>query len=162
MRRLLRCTEYLKLLPEHFSAIARTPNHDTTSMPTQTPACDMTSTLDSCLEANAMEVDNKTSVMPSPSHLHLMNLPQELQDMIFDYAYHRPCQSKIIPRGDWAVNQFRKQRFGATDGYIIKAYPGPKVSDFMVSKRYFVAAARAYVSSQPVCFTVQQGDDLTG
>lgn len=79
--------------------------------------------------------------------LHLLNLPAELQTVIFDHAYSREPDISLIDASTWRMEQSFRQHL---QGAEYRRFPACKVSDFLVSKAFFVAAARAYVRSQPV------------
>ena len=85
-------------------------------------------------------------------HLHLLGLPAELQAMIFDFAYQRHPETKLISATDWRRER-SSTRQGAGDwDFCPDANQRfePKVSDFLVSKQYFVSAARSWVASQAI------------
>ena len=84
---------------------------------------------------------------PPKPRLHLFTLPQEIQDFIFDLAYPPIDGFKPISRLNWNWREKRKRR---SDGrtYTMQPFPPPKVSQFMVSKRFFLAAAKAFVGNQ--------------
>jgi hypothetical protein len=78
----------------------------------------------------------------------LFALPQELQDMIFGYAYSNPGM-KVISRHAWDAQERYNERSKREKGveYIPYAFPGPKVSQFLVSKQFFTAAATVYMQT---------------
>lgn len=88
--------------------------------------------------------------------LHLLSLPAELQTAIFDLAYQRSSAARLIPAVDWHRNESsRRQHASPSDSdsdfdFDERPFPGPKVSDFLVSKRYFVRSAEAYARSLPL------------
>jgi hypothetical protein len=86
------------------------------------------------------------SFTPKPP-LNLMALPQEIQDLIFDYAYPDDPNFKFIgPRECEARDMYG--RFADRSTYVLRPYTGSKAGAFLVSKRYFVSASRAFVSNQ--------------
>lgn len=95
-----------------------------------------------------------TSPTSAPtSHLHLLSLPQELQDIIFMLAYGRSPDIEIVGREHWYRNELHKQETATIQALPAPAprtYPGDKVSEFMVSKQFFMLAAAAYVRSGPL------------
>ncbi|KAK4546240.1 hypothetical protein LTR36_002377 [Oleoguttula mirabilis] len=82
-----------------------------------------------------------TSQQPS-----LLTLPQELQDVIFDYAYPSEVTVKHISREQWEYREKSKHRDDITYGE--RPFPTPKINDFTISKQYLVAAAKTYVENQ--------------
>ncbi|KAK3613507.1 hypothetical protein LTR56_027841 [Elasticomyces elasticus] len=77
---------------------------------------------------------------------HFFALPVEIQDMIFELAYPM-MNAKIIFKCDWQEEQddlYKKDR----TNYVPAAFPDYKVSEFVVSKKFFVGAARAYIGAQ--------------
>jgi hypothetical protein len=76
--------------------------------------------------------------------IHLFTLPQELQDAIFGFAYTEPS-CKAVTKSLWDARQDRlRKRTGAPR----VAFGPPKVAEWMVSKRYFRSAAKAWVGAQ--------------
>ena len=76
--------------------------------------------------------------------IHLFTLPQELQDAIFEFAYTEPS-FKAINKGLWDVRQDCLRKSTGTPRV---AFPPPKVAEWIVSKRYFRSAAKAWVGAQ--------------
>ena len=72
-----------------------------------------------------------------------MTLPQEVKDMIFEYAYRSPANVTLIARYDWETHE-SEERF-RNPHHVPRPFPAPKVGDFFVSKEYFIHAAKAYV-----------------
>lgn len=72
-----------------------------------------------------------------------MTLPVEIQDMIFKLSFPPKAGVNLYTRHDWCHEQIRDMR-------IPRPYPGPKVNDFMVSKAFFVSAAKVYVTNQRI------------
>lgn len=79
--------------------------------------------------------------------LHLFQLPQEIQDMTFDFAYPAVPGLRAITKKQWDRAQWKLRR-DQGPGYICKPFPEAKVSEFLVSKRFFVSAARSFISHQ--------------
>lgn len=93
--------------------------------------------------------------------LHLFGLPGELRDMIFELAYYRPADITLTRASAWRSKQsMQRQLETASRPFVPRPYPGSTVSRFLVSKRYFVAAARAYVSSTPLIVDKNVGRGL--
>lgn len=79
----------------------------------------------------------------------LLNLPQELQDHIFDYAYPPPPEgTKLISRKQWDERE-RKARLNDSS-HTARPFPPLKVADFLVSKKFLANAAAAYVGYQQI------------
>lgn len=78
---------------------------------------------------------------------HLFDLPQEIQNIIFDLAYPPVEGFKPVIRWHWNIREKGKRK---SDGstYTIQPFPPPKVSQFLVSKRFFLAAAKAFIGNQ--------------
>ncbi len=87
------------------------------------------------------------SELPSRLPLALLTLPQELQDMIFDLAF--PGNDNIIlPTNSEFEEQERDRHRHDPKGYTIRTFTScATVNAFMVSKAYFIAAARAFVQN---------------
>ena len=84
---------------------------------------------------------------PQKQRLNLMTLPQEIQDIIFDYAYPTIKGFKFITIADWQDREQEKYRRDP-QGYTARPLPESKAIDFLVSKQYFASAARAFVGNQ--------------
>jgi hypothetical protein len=76
--------------------------------------------------------------------LLLLNLPQELQDAIFEFAYTE-LDFKIVHKGRWELDQDHMRK---ATGKPKLEFPPHKVNEWMVSKSYFKAAAKAWVAAQ--------------
>ncbi|KAK4897541.1 hypothetical protein LTR27_004685 [Elasticomyces elasticus] len=77
---------------------------------------------------------------------HFFALPVEMQDMIFELAYPT-TNAKIIFKHEWQEEQDDLYKRDRTS-YVPAAFPDYKVSELMVSKKFFVGAARAYMGAQ--------------
>lgn len=88
---------------------------------------------------------SKSSVTRSKP-LALLTLPQELQDIIFEFAYPR-VSADYIHVSDWKSREASRWREARRD-YTKKPFPRPLVDDFLVSKAFFVAAAKAWAGNQ--------------
>lgn len=77
----------------------------------------------------------------------LFDLPQEIQDMIFDYAYPKVNDLKILYKRTWDFKEKRKRKERGK-GYKIQQFPSLKVDEFLVSKRFYLAAAKAFIGNQ--------------
>lgn len=74
--------------------------------------------------------DFKTSSAIStttPQQHSLLTLPQELLDIIFDYAHPEQAIAKRISREDWDARERSKRR--ENNDYVMGTYPGPRVND---------------------------------
>ncbi|EME79989.1 uncharacterized protein MYCFIDRAFT_77787 [Pseudocercospora fijiensis CIRAD86] len=83
----------------------------------------------------------------------LFDLPQEMVDMIFNFAYPTVENFRIKSFRRWeSDHKFAKeisQAFRNSHKSSIKAYPGHKINDFLgVNKAFFYAAASAYIRNQ--------------
>ncbi|KAK4615897.1 hypothetical protein CLAFUW4_10487 [Fulvia fulva] len=85
-----------------------------------------------------------------PSH-HIFSIPQELQDMIFECAYSRSGPYRELAH-------MPSQRLDyATFRFIPRTH---KIDSFLISKRWFLAAARAYVERQTVPMSIDSRSHL--
>ncbi|KAK6419062.1 hypothetical protein LTR95_017107 [Oleoguttula sp. CCFEE 5521] len=75
----------------------------------------------------------------------LFNLPQELQDSIFAFAYPAESTTRWIFPNEWRLRKVEKRRRSLD--YVMKSFPRFKIDDWLVSKRYFVGAATAQIGS---------------
>jgi hypothetical protein len=73
----------------------------------------------------------------------LFDLAQELQDKIFEFAYMEP-DFTIVYKSTWE----RRQKHLRNTGKPKVGFPTHKVNEWMVSKKYFRAAAKAWVEAQ--------------
>ena len=97
-------------------------------------------------EAPSLIVDPEPScaVAKSTDHFRLFDLPQELQDAIFGFAYTE-SGTKYKYKTEWS---FRETRLRKTTGKPRADFPPHKVNEWMVSKRYFRAAVTAWMEAQ--------------
>ena len=79
--------------------------------------------------------------------LHLLKLPQEIQDIIFDFAYPAIDHFKVITRTQWSEREWEKRR-ARGKSYARQPFTTPTVSSFLISKNFFTSAAKAFVSNQ--------------
>ena len=85
----------------------------------------------------------------TPSSHGLLSLAQELLDCIFDLAYPRSEDSVWLDRRQWEDQEREKQRAYRTT-HTARPFPSPKVVKFLVSKLFFINAARAWVGNQKI------------
>ncbi|KAK4615457.1 hypothetical protein CLAFUW4_09909 [Fulvia fulva] len=76
----------------------------------------------------------------------LLSLPQELQDIIFDFAYPAQDGTKYYDRRDWTDREQEARRRDSSR--VIRPFPSPKVEEFMLSRQYFAGASRAWAANQ--------------
>ncbi|TKA22465.1 hypothetical protein B0A50_08008 [Salinomyces thailandicus] len=88
-------------------------------------------------------MQNTTEMQP----FRLFDLPQELLDSIFDLAYPRQSASNITFRDDWDRDELQQRRDQGSQ-YQVRPFPTPKVADWMISKRFFLLAARSWMGNQ--------------
>lgn len=89
---------------------------------------------------------------PTDQPCDLFTLPRELQDIIFDLAYSQENDTCILTRSSWRERQKELRReHTIASKYEAKPFPSPKVDDFTVSKQFFVAASRAWVTNKDFC-----------
>lgn len=75
----------------------------------------------------------------------LWRLPQELLDMVFDFAYPAVENLQVTRRSTWEYREERKRR--SNEKHCSPSFVHG-VDKFFVSKRFFKNAIRAWVSSQ--------------
>jgi hypothetical protein len=99
----------------------------------------------------APPIDVATKEIPAPGAnftgpFRLFDLAQELQDKIFQLAYTEP-NFKIVFKSMWESKQTHVRN---TTGKAKVDFPthASKVNEWMVSKKYFRAAAKAWVDAQ--------------
>ncbi|CAK3842542.1 Hypothetical predicted protein [Lecanosticta acicola] len=85
---------------------------------------------------------------PPDDKRKLFGLPQELRDIIFDYAYPRLEGVELIAKSSWDQREHIENMVEAT--HTIRPFPPFKVNEFLVSKAFFAAAAAAYVGNQAI------------
>ncbi|KAK5137624.1 hypothetical protein LTR08_007919 [Meristemomyces frigidus] len=81
----------------------------------------------------------------SKSPPELLGLPRELQDVIFSLAYPPNLGATFVSRSSWEAREMERRLDDRRSVYVPKAFPSPKVAEFMVSKDYFVSAAKVYI-----------------
>ena len=106
-----------------------------------------------CLSACEIVADGTNMTNSNPDivrggRLHLLGLPAELQTMIFDLAYQRPADVELIPASEWHREQSSRRQRTSCSGFNYSSRFRPKVCDSLISKQYFVPAARSYAQSQ--------------
>ncbi|KXS97183.1 hypothetical protein AC578_856 [Pseudocercospora eumusae] len=74
----------------------------------------------------------------------LLDLPQELLEVICDYAYQPPSDAIILFKNRWHRRELERKSNDAQ--HDIVPFPPPKVNDFLVCKRFFITSARSYSS----------------
>lgn len=82
-------------------------------------------------------------------HLHLLGLPTEMQTMIFDFAYQQSREAEFVGLSAWRKEQsILRQRAEPKELVTTSRHPRTTVSDFFISKQYFVTAAKSYARSR--------------
>ncbi|OQO07419.1 hypothetical protein B0A48_07116 [Cryoendolithus antarcticus] len=76
--------------------------------------------------------------------LQLFGLPQELQDIIFEFAYPRHAMNYRYGTA-WRWSEKNKRK--GIRGYVPKPFTGHFVDRWLVSKAFFISAARAWFTS---------------
>ncbi|KAK3110159.1 hypothetical protein LTR53_015834 [Teratosphaeriaceae sp. CCFEE 6253] len=89
-------------------------------------------------------VDNRTTCLNAPASL--MSLPQELRDSIMKLAYPRFDGTHIKAESPTTRERRRTAQRRAGLAPCVDPFQH-KVNDFLISKRFFVDAARAYVKN---------------
>ncbi|KAK0803459.1 hypothetical protein LTR91_017197 [Friedmanniomyces endolithicus] len=96
------------------------------------------------LEPHALTPSNSSKTRSAPRTL--FSLPQELQDIIFDFAYPR-VQANYIHLTEWKTREAFRWR-AAHRNYTKKPFPKLLINEFFVSKVFFIAAAKAWAGNQ--------------
>jgi hypothetical protein len=122
---------------------------DTGSAPSPAIDFEQSSSLASTLSpagASPPNVDSgeSSSTTAEPVTFRIFDLPQELQDAIFEFAYTEPGYENVYKR-EWEV---RQTHIRETTEMPRADFPTHKVNEWMVSKRYFRAAAKAWMEAQ--------------
>ena len=94
-----------------------------------------------------MVSNTEAALIENPQPCHLWRLPQEIQDTIFALAYPKQRDINICFRRDWERREEYEQNKDRS-GYTVRPFPSHKVNEFMVSKRFFVGATKAWFSAQ--------------
>ena len=99
------------------------------------------------LQVTPRKVSLLTRTMaPTDDTPRLFTIPQELQDIIFDLAYPRDYAMFRTPKL-WLQEQKQSKRHNAS--YLVVPFPSVvKVDSFLVTKRFLVAAAKAWIKNQ--------------
>jgi hypothetical protein len=95
------------------------------------------------LGVDAGETSSANANATVPNRL-LDLLPQELQDAVFGFAYTEPNFNFVYKRS-WESRQTELRK---RTGKLREEFPPHKVNEWMVSKKYFQAAARAWIGFQ--------------
>ncbi|KAK0263414.1 hypothetical protein LTS09_002606 [Friedmanniomyces endolithicus] len=96
------------------------------------------------LESHSLPPLNSSETRSAPRTL--FSLPQELQDIIFDFAYPR-VQADYIHLTEWKTREAFRWR-AAHRNYTKKPFPKLLIIEFVVSKVFFIAAAKAWAGNQ--------------
>lgn len=82
---------------------------------------------------------------PSDHHLpDLFSLPQAILDHIFTVSYPPIPNLRLITLSTWHARSLHRQNRSSTPSIL----SDPKVNDFLISKRYFLLASKAWISNQ--------------
>lgn len=93
-------------------------------------------------------INNRPPLVPP------FNVPQELEDIIFDMAYPADSRARYISKKNWDQHEDEVLRLSIHNSppgaqhYTKKPFPTPKVTEFMVSRGFFAAASKAWVRNQ--------------
>ncbi|KAF2166620.1 hypothetical protein M409DRAFT_23254 [Zasmidium cellare ATCC 36951] len=82
----------------------------------------------------------------TPKKISLFDLPVELQDAIFDYAYPPIVHLKLTTKACWEADEY--YRCLRRDTHQIRPFPDVKISEFLVSKKFFGTAIEAWMRNQ--------------
>ena len=92
----------------------------------------------------AQQADALNSIATTSTPRHVFDLPQELQDIIFKYAYTKREEVKLVVDPSQQPKTYFPTPADLDPGRATRS-PRLKVNECLVSKKWFVAAARAYV-----------------
>lgn len=96
----------------------------------------------------ALTIDSCSNESSNPG-LHLLNLPQEIQDTIFEYVYPSRGEFKTISRSSWEIRE-RSIRRDHGKSYQLRPFQDPLVSELLISKRFFLGAVKAFIGNRVV------------
>jgi len=85
--------------------------------------------------------------MQAQKYFRLFDLPQELQDDIFDDAFQQPDRLRIVSKSQWTTDENRQRR-RVGSAYVPRPFPESKVTEWLISHRFFLAAARSWFGSK--------------
>jgi len=95
-----------------------------------------------------------------PTPFRLFDLPQELQDAVFAFAYpevEKPEQHRVIFKSDWAEEE-EERRALERSRYVPKNFPPLQIDAWLVSRASFLAAARAWMRTNKSIFCASSDD----
>lgn len=101
--------------------------------------------------------NNLTDQLSIPFRLY--DLPQELEDMIFEKADSRKRRLNLVFKENWDRDE-HYERMSQGPQYVTRAFPSLKVTEWMVSKRFFRAAAKVWMGAQTFHQKAGGNDDL--
>lgn len=81
-------------------------------------------------------------------HFRLFDLPQELQDAIFEFAYPAVDGLKIAFKVHWQIDEDDRRRRDRKS-FKPRSFPPLKVDEWMVSRRFFLLASKAWIGALP-------------
>lgn len=99
-------------------------------------------------------MESSTQLSGSPKPFRLFDLPQELQDAVFAFAYGEPDTSepvRIKLKWMWEKQEIAR-RGSERSNYVPKPFPLLQVEQWLVSRRFFMAAARAWMVAHTPSF----------
>ena len=109
----------------------------------------------------AREMASTVQVNDPNDYFRLFDLPQELQDRIFGYAYAKSKDVKIVKRGSRehkvVATKLELSREATID--VLSEY---HVDEWLICKKWFVGAAKAYVSNSLIKFHVARATSVVG
>ena len=79
---------------------------------------------------------------------YFFKLPPALLDMIYELAYTTVrSETTIVFKDQWAEQETERKKSDCAH-YKIQAFPYPRVAELLVSKMFFVGAAKVYMNAQ--------------
>lgn len=94
--------------------------------------------------------------------LHLFDLPQELQDIIFEFAYPFKPYLTILFKDEWDHDHEVARQHARKSGAPAPVKPPftRKVNEWLVSKRWFRMAARTWIGAQELSMICDDGEPV--
>jgi len=97
-----------------------------------------------------------SSSATSAPYFRLFDLPQELQDIVFGFAFQHDGTQRIVFKRAWQTEEDERRRRDRST-FVPKPFPALMVEQWLVSRRFFLAASAAcFESMDPINNPSQQ------